>query len=302
MVSPMIQTASKTNSGEMQCGRKNCGNSLRFCDNYSKGVCNRTLTETNNATLCNYCELTRVIPDLSIDGNLAKWKRLESAKRRVLMVLEFLGLPLHPGNTDVELSFEFKADGEKPVATGHQNGCITINVKEADSIHREKARVQFGEPQRTLVGHFRHELGHYIWDRVVLPEELQACREIFGNETKPTYQKALDHYYKVGPPKNWGNNFISAYATMHPWEDFAETFGAYLDMIAVLQTASHFKLTRPDFAQFDDLISCYQQIGQIGNELNRDMGLLDLVPEVFMPPVIKKLEFIHSLTRLEISG
>ncbi|MEZ6047392.1 MAG: putative zinc-binding metallopeptidase [Planctomycetaceae bacterium] len=221
----------------------------------------------------------------------------ENAKRRTLFILDVLGFPFRTEEqVDApELKFEFKADGKEPVMTGHHAGCITINIKEADPVEREKLRVNFNEPHRTLVGHFRHELGHYYWDRLVQGKKEFEFREQFGDERDPSYQKALSAYYENGPAENWRQNFVSAYASMHPWEDFAESFNVYLDMLSVLFTADHFEVVRNDLQDFDRMLTHYAQVGMIVNEINRDMGLIDLVPEVFGPQIKEKLRFIHQL-------
>jgi len=249
--------------------------------------------------ICDFCQLTSIIPDLSVEGNVEKWRRLENAKQRVLYMLDTLGLPFREveNSTTPPLRFEFKSDGEQPVPTGHDKGCIVINIKEADSVIRELSRVQLGEPQRTLVGHFRHELGHFFWDRVVKSNNssLHEFRRLFGDERKSDYVQALGNYYQNGPVGDWQPSFVSAYSTMHPWEDFAETFATYIDMCSVLDTANHFATAKVGFDDLDGMVKSYSHVGVMANELNRDMGLLDLVPEVFTPPVVEKLRFVHLL-------
>ncbi|WP_166829648.1 zinc-binding metallopeptidase family protein [Thalassoroseus pseudoceratinae] len=288
-----------------------CETKLVKCSNNTElGVCNHGVihpAEPSDTTgpLCEYCQTTSVIPDLSVPGNDELWRRLSFAKARVLYGLEELGFATRENDRLVlpGLSFEFLSDDVKPVSTGHARGVITINVKEADHVEREKTRVEFDEPQRTLVGHFRHELGHYFWEQLVQDHCLAEFRNVFGDETAPMYADAQKAYYQDGPPEDWQTNYISAYATMHPWEDFAESFNAYLDMAAVVSTAHHFGLTTCDLNDFDEMILEYERIGIVGNELNRDIGLLDLVPEVFTKPVIEKLRFIHRLRRnLEPTG
>jgi hypothetical protein len=143
----------------------------------------------------------------------------------------------------------------------------------------------------------RHELGHYYWERIVEQQRLIAFRERFGDERQPSYAEAKDRYYTQGPPTKWRDQFISAYATMHPWEDFAESFNSYMDMIAIVGTSNHFQRINvaTDERDFDRLLNAYVDVGIVANELNRDMGLLDLVPEVFTPPVVEKLRFIHDV-------
>ncbi len=296
----------------MQCN--NCHSMVLPCVNSSVyTVCNRHVPVPVGATgetstqlpLCDYCQLTTVVPDLTMQENQERWWRLERAKQRVLFVLEQVGFPLLPNqglSDSPRLSFEFKTDGEQPVLTGHASGVITINLKEADDVAREMARVQFGEPHRTLVGHFRHELGHFVWDKLVKDRCVEKFRALFGDEREPSYDQAMKQYYANGPKANWQANFVAAYASMHPWEDFAETFGTYADMVSVLMTAEHFDLVLPKSHSLEDMLTAYRTIGLVSNELNRDMGLKDLVPEVFVPPVTKKLQFIHQLRHQALAG
>jgi len=291
-------SAVETRNGAAVC--QNCGAAVRRCRNRSEHeICNGAVPADSNRSLCRFCGFNRVIPDLSVAENLARWRRIEQAKRRVLFDVERIGLPIVSDADDPRpsLVFEFKSAGVAPVSTGHLSGVITMDLAEADSVHREKSRVEFGEPQRTLVGHFRHELGHYFWEVCVRPDRLEACRELFGDERDPTYAQAQKRYYDSGPLPNWRDSYVSAYATMHPWEDFAETFNAYLDMIAVVGTANHYDRlhAETDDRDFKNLMDAYREIGVAANELNRDMGLLDLVPEVFTQPVRDKLRFVHEL-------
>jgi hypothetical protein len=288
-------------SDDIRCGHADCSALLRRCANASENNCNQCVTAEHPATeaACDYCELTEVIPDLDVDDNRSDWCRLEKAKRRVLYSLDQLGFRFRRSEVQngPSLTFHFKADGPQPVHTGHKDGCITINIREASDVEREKARVAFDEPKRTLIGHFRHELGHYFWDTLVKDCCEPDFRSLFGDERNPTYADALEAYHANGPISNWQDSHVSAYATMHPWEDFAETFRTYLDMVSILDTAQHFGIAQAQWNDIDTMITSYQQIGTVANELNRDMGLLDVVPEVFVQPVIEKLRFIASLPR-----
>ena len=177
-------------------------------------------------------------------GNEERWRALEAAKRRLIYALKRLGLPLEAKREDAAkgLAFDFLADAGpgQPVMTGHDDGLITINIAEADSAERERRRLELGEPYRTLLGHLRHEVGHYYWDVLVRDGgKIEACRAVFGDESVD-YQEALDRHYQTGAPAGWEENFVSAYATMHPWEDFAETWTHYLHMVDTLDTAASF--------------------------------------------------------------
>jgi len=306
-----------------RCGNPDCGVSLVKCDNFvTFNVCNRCLLAPENITpteassarsiLCDCCCFNHTIPDLNTPGNLEKWYRLEAAKRRLFYDLDLLQLPYGTEAQGVEpaLRFDFKADlipkGEfwRPIGpkervfTGHANGTITINIREAEDVERERLRVELGEAQRTLVGHFRHEIGHYYWDMLVKQKREPDFKRLFGDHTDPSYAPALEHYYKAGPPIDWPERFVSAYATMHPWEDFAETFATYLDMLSTLDTAYHvgFVTIPPTLRALDSTVEQYQQLGVALNELNRSMGLLDLAPKVLSQVVKEKMRFIQHLT------
>lgn len=279
---------------------KRCHASIRLCGNRTEfEVCNATVPAKEVATLCSFCNLNQIIPELSVNESLEKWRRLERAKHRVLYDCEQLGLPVtdRDSATNLPLRFEFKSSTAEVVSTGHANGVITIELEEADSVRREQTRVEFAEPQRTLVGHFRHELGHYYWQRIVEPHFLDEYRQLFGDERDPNYSEAQQKYYAEGAPVDWRASFISEYASMHSWEDFAETFNAFMDMIAIIGTANHFRRLRVDVKpeDFESLVRAYSELGIVANEFNRDIGLLDLVPEVITPTVAKKLEFIHAI-------
>jgi hypothetical protein len=262
--------------------------------------------------LCDYCRYTETIPDLSVEGNRQRWYRLEVAKRRLLYSLDLLGLPYgsEASGFPLPLSFDFKTDvlnsdhvwqtmgDDEQVYTGHAQGKITINVREADDVERERLRVDFGEAHRTLIGHFRHEIGHYYWQLLVENQREDEYRELFGDHTARAYGEAMARYYAEGPRPDWHRTYISAYASMHPWEDFAESFATFLDMVSVLDTAKNMGLGCPEIdAEFEPMVEYYRDLGIVLNEMNRAMGLIDLVPEIFTPPTLRKMKFVHDLVR-----
>ena len=285
-----------------------CGNSIEH------GVCNWAVPAGSDASYCRSCSLNDMIPNLSDPNAVPAWQRLEIAKRRLLYTLIALGLPVEAKTaTERGLAFSFKADqaGEK-VFTGHDEGTITINVAEADDPFREKMRLRLGEVYRTLLGHFRHEIGHYYWDRLVRTTRwLDPFRALFGDESDD-YAKALERHYERGAPESWQAEFVSAYASMHPWEDFAETFAHYLHMVDTLETARSYGLAlrpkpvggaeilpvttrRLHFDDFDDLVTAWFPLTIALNSLNRGMGLADLYPFVLSPRAIEKVRFVHDL-------
>lgn len=315
-LAPLVAAA----AGEVACGHPGCGARLRKCFNYLEhNVCNRSLALPPDGTaadggLCDYCRYNETIPDLSVPGNQEKWYRLEQAKRRLLYTLDLLGLPYGKTEDGVSpgLSFDFLADTSDPqrrwrpmgtgeqVHTGHADGKITINLREADPVERERSRVAFGEAHRTLIGHFRHEIGHYYYQMLVQGRRDEAFREAFGDPHQPPYAEALERYYSLGLRPDWRGQFVTAYASAHPWEDFAEIFATFLDMTSVLDTALHLGFAdaaKPDTAELEDMVARYRRLGLLANELNRAMGLSDLVPEVLASPVVAKLRWVHRLVR-----
>jgi hypothetical protein len=299
-------------TGSYSCDR--CKSALLKCTN------NRELTVCNRFVLmqpggkapayCDCCKFNRTIPDLAVAGNAERWARLEAAKRRMIYDLDMLGLKygtaaegFTPG-----LVFEFKTDkiienGQwqkikncEPITTGHADGVIIINICEADDVERERMRVNLHEPQRTLIGHFRHEIAHYFWDLLVKNRQEEECKAVFGDHTRD-YAAAQRVYYEKGAPPDWQNSYVSAYATMHPWEDFAETFALYLDICGTLDTAQaqHFSDLPVPAKDLKATLDRYTPMAIGMNEINRHMGLPDLVPEVFCCEVVKKLQYIHEL-------
>lgn len=291
-----------------KAGLLKCANRLNF------EVCNRSVLAPENRggeLLCDCCIYNQTIPDLNEAGNLERWRELEKAKRQLFYGLNSLGLPHHPdkGDHSPGLSFHFKDDEASPKAfwrsigkkervfTGHDNGKITIHIREADTATREKLRVDLGEGHRTLIGHFRHEIGHYYWDLLVGPDEEMRKRfaGVFG-DSGIDYGESLDRYYREGAQANWPDGFISAYATMHPWEDWAETFAFYLNIADVMETVNSSQLIQmPVAGDFRGLIELYARFGILMNELNRAMGLIDFLPAVIPPLVLEKLELVHDV-------
>ena len=213
----------------------------RQCKNASDhDACNWLVPAEQQQQFCNSCRLTEVAPDLSDTNNRIAWAGIEAAKRRLLYTLYSLKLPLSSRqewpNEGVAFHFLRSTNGE-PVMTGHDEGIITLNIAEADSAFRENMREKMGEAYRTVLGHLRHEIGHYYWDRLIRNSNLLgAFRELFGDDTLD-YDQAVQRHYEQGAPANWSDSYISAYATMHPWEDWAETWAHYLHMVDTLETA-----------------------------------------------------------------
>ena len=299
---------------------------VRFCDNAEHLACNWLIDADVPGGLCLACRHNHTIPDVTVAENLTRWRKIELAKHRLFYSLLKLRLPVPAvGEADEPLTFDFLADppdarGPK-VMTGHDNGLITLALKEGDDAERTALREAMGEPYRTLLGHFRHEVGHYYWDRLVRDGgKLDACRAVFGDDSL-SYEDALARHYRDGAPADWQTGFISAYATTHPWEDFAETWAHYLHIVDSLETASAFGMKiAPSIADsnatlmseiaFDPyrapdaqrLLDDWLPLTYAVNSLNRSMGNFDLYPFVVAPPVVTKLQFIHELVQAEVTG
>lgn len=321
----VLSAFTKNNKGQLQASSN--GKLYKKCKNYSDyDVCNWMLLIEDSHEYCVSCRLNETIPNLDEDNNLTLWFRMEQAKRRLLYTLLKLDLPVSSQDEDKYkgLKFAFLQDQIEDefgneltvknfVSTGHSSGLITINLNEADHSARMEMREKMQERYRTLLGHFRHESGHYYWDRLVAnSDKLDEFRELFGDE-RLNYVQAMNTYYAEGPKKNWQNVWISAYASMHPWEDFAETWAHYLHMLDTLETANDFEfsiagnvLANPiprvghldhvyTATSFTHLFNDWSRLTTVLNSLNRSMGLEDAYPFVISITALDKLRFIHEL-------
>ena len=318
------------------------------CDNHANynacnGMVNLNTHEPvadSDEVLCFACRFNETIPNLSVVEHIPLWKKMEAAKRRALYTLKALSLPLRNLRQDPEngLSFDFTTDRDvsdhfvsklknaEAVFTGHDCGHITINLAEANDVARSHTKLAMGEHYRTLLGHFRHELGHYYFDQLIAgsPEKHALCKQYFGDD-ELSYQKALKKHYKNGAPADWRDRFISEYATMHPYEDWAETWAHYMHIMDTLETAKNFSITgstsniAADTEEVGDLnlpqdayffsaqtsiasiLDTWIDFSVILNSLNRSMGMNDAYPFVLTDPVRTKLSFIHHAIHNRLS-
>lgn len=285
------------------------------CRNYAEeNACNWMLPADDPGEYCLSCRLNEIIPDLSEGHNRVLWVKMEAAKRRLIFSLLTLSLPVQSKLEDADrgLAFRFLADpeddftGTRRVLTGHDRGTITINIAEADDAVREKMRLDMREVYRTLLGHFRHESGHFYWDRLFSDSGREDdFRRVFGDE-RADYAEALARHHQNGPPPDWSQHFISAYATAHPWEDWAESWAHYLHITDTLETAwqngveipvgraRH--VVRPPFGgEFASAVEDWHALSLLLNSLNRSMGMSDPYPFILNEEVARKLAFIHGL-------
>ncbi|MET0384511.1 MAG: putative zinc-binding metallopeptidase [Polyangiales bacterium] len=290
------------------------------CARAQLAACNWLVPE-GDEELCESCRLTATAPKLRHDADLHAFAKAEGAKRRLIYQLLDLGLPIVSRQQDpihgLAFVLAFRSDDDA-FLTGHSDGLISVDLSECDNAHREHLREVFGEPYRTLLGHFRHEIGHYFWNALIAGSPaLGAFRERFGDE-RADYAAALDRNYNGPTQVDWSQRHVSSYAASHPWEDWAETFAHYLHIRDTLQTAAHFGLhvsprapTIPpaggklsarateEIAQrdFAAVIAEWLPLTYAFNAANRSMGKEDLYPFVLAPRVIEKLAFVHDLVR-----
>lgn len=307
-----IRTVVAAGDGLYREYKKGPGARLRYCANAEQGVCNWLLCEDEAFPFCAACALNRTIPDLSDPANVLAWGEFERAKKRLVYSLLRLGLPLDGAAMGkAPLNFDFVNDA----LTGHVDGVITIAVGEADSVERERQRKAMAETYRSMLGHLRHESGHYYWMLLIDgTDNIHRYRQLFGDE-RENYGAALERHHSQGPPGDWSLRHVSAYASSHPWEDWAETWAHYLHMLDALDTAAIHRIEprsirfggsgawplRPldvyRTESFDALIKRWVPLTLALNDINRSMGHADFYPFVIPEVAATKLAFVHRVIR-----
>jgi len=287
----------------------------RRCGNQLAAQCNWLIPSNSDETLCLSCSLTSVRPNDADSSGRAAFADAESSKRRLIHQLFTLKLPVVSRRDDPErgLSFELLSARDGDVITGHESGVITLDLSESDDAHREFVRQQLGEAYRTVLGHFRHEIGHYYWPLLVEGAGLLSeFRSLFGDETQP-YEDARQQHYNRSRSFDFTHEYVSEYATMHPWEDWAETFAHYLHILAGLDTAQGFGISVGDPSieagrgafqgsldlRVAPLVIDWLILTMALNGMSRSIGQGELYPFVLSPHVMKKLDFVHrAVTRI----
>lgn len=279
------------------------------CAGYQDVGCS-WLVRRGEGPRCESCRLTRTVPGDDDPDDDAFLAEVEAGKRRLVYQLTDLGLPIVDRGQDPErgLAFDLLSTRFEPVTIGHADGVITIDLAESDDSHREQMRAQLDEPYRTVLGHLRHEIGHHYWDVLVdRAGRNDAFRAMFGDE-RASYQDELERHYREGAPPGWQDRHVSAYATMHPWEDWAETFAHYLHIRDTLQTAAAYgmavegvvsteRIDEVDDEAFWPVARDWGALTTALNAVNRSMGHADLYPFSLAPAVVAKLAFVHDLVR-----
>ena len=280
---------------------------FELCANLHLAKCNWLVRKEPVRRLCACCRLTRTRPNDADTTALGAFADAEKAKRRLIAELHELRLPIvgRDEDPDFGLAFDLLSSERDKVFTGHHNGVITLDLAEGDDVHRVQLRIEMDEPYRTLLGHFRHEIGHYYYYRLVEPslEYLQRFRELYG-DPDADYQAALDRHYNEGAPSDWEENFVSSYATMHAAEDWAETFAHYLHIRDTMDTTAAFDFAPANATYerrvlgpsgFDTIIEMWLPLSWGLNMVNRSMGRDDLYPFMLPVPVLDKMRFIHTI-------
>jgi hypothetical protein len=279
----------------------------QLCANLRVAECNWLVPVNKPRLRCTSCALTTERPNDADKVGLAEFAEAEAAKRRLIVELNELKLPIigRDEDPDYGLAFRLLSSAHEKVVTGHENGVITLDLAEGDDVHREQLRVEMDEPYRTLLGHFRHEIGHYYFYRLIAPSKdyVKRFNELFG-DPDADYQEALDRHYSEGAPQGWQKRFVSSYATMHPAEDWAETFAHYLHIRDTLDTsawcgfaAASATFDRPALgpSAFPNIIEMWVPLSWSLNMVNRSMGHDDLYPFVLPVAVLEKMQFVHTV-------
>src|SRR5476651_1063968 len=138
-------------------------------------------------------------------------------------------------------------------------------------------------------------------DRGPNRRQIAAAPTTFGDERRCYDAAPLNHYGVVRPPPDWRDRYVSAYASAHPWEDFAETWAHYLHIVDTLEMAGSFGMrvdpvvtedaaysAEIDFdphsaLDIDSLVRRWLPIAGAVNSINRCMGQPDLYPFVLTP-------------------
>ena len=258
--------------------------------------------------LCRSCAMTGTVPDMVGEENRELWARTELAKRWMLANLIRWGW-FTPADTGARPRFkllsEVTADGETDVVMGHADGVITINVTEASEPTRMHRQEELGELYRTMLGHMRHEMAHFLHLRLMaLPGFPDRFRALFGDE-RDDYGEALQRHY--ADPKPAGECHITGYATAHPHEDWAETTAHLLHLTDLLDSAAAAHVLPPGgpatgydaYLETDTerLVTHAVDTALAVNHVNRALDLPDLYPFVLTDPVRMKLAFVHQELR-----
>ena len=295
---PLEQVSNNVSSIDVEPSWHLCENGVHY------DVCNWLRPSSAESKLCFACQFNRYIPNLSRANNTRLWRVLELNKRHLLLNLITLGIPcINSWNAPNEgFLFDFLEDFRDGieegtfVTTGYAGGIITINILEAEPLSRVAQQQASNEVYRTVLGHMRHEIGHHFFQCIKGDQMLHSNFEQKFGSSSLDYNNALAEFYASGPDVNWSEYCITAYASAHPMEDWAETWSHYLHIYDALDTAFNFGLVseNPNVLSIHDKISHWRQFSVALNEMNRSMGMSDIYPFVINAQVEDKLAFVEK--------
>jgi hypothetical protein len=269
--------------------------------------CNWMLPASTGDVWCRSCRLTRGRPDQFRRDAVEVWAKAEAAKRRLVHQLDALGLPVEPRSDEHPdgVAFDLVHLTEDTPVTGHLHGVVTLDLAEADDQHRDRVRRLLGEPYRSVIGHLRHEMGHYYLERLVVrTDQLDAFRRLFGDE-RADYRRAMDTHYGSVAPAFDPSRYVSAYAVSHPLEDWAESFAHYLHVVDATETAvaHHLGCSPADHrsgvgsrrtVEFGDVLDEWRAINLGLTAVAESLGVAPLYPFELVGAVADKLAFVHD--------
>lgn len=304
----VVALAETDGGGFVDVGKTN-GKIYAFCKNGDEGVCNWLVPHDAPQRLCKACAHNRMIPNLAVPANLPAWYELERAKKHLIYTLMRLRLPLDGAAVGRgRMVFDFV----EQAGITHFDGVITIDVAEVDPVERERQRQILDEPYRSILGHLRHESGHFYWMLLIdAGGPVDRFRSLFGDE-RSDYLLALAQHRAEGPPADWQDRHVSAYASSHPWEDWAETWAHYLHIVEGLDTAeaqgiapltgtragSGYVRSPYEAIDFQSVVEDWIDLSVAINEMSRSIGHPDYYPFVLTPTSIEKLCFVHEAVKL----
>lgn len=282
------------------------GRSWWRCLNAAWG-CNWMVPAAAGDVWCRSCRLTRGRPDEERPDAVRAWMTAEGAKRRLVHQLDTLALPIVARSPDAPdgLAFDLVHLDDASAVTGHADGVVTLDLAEADDAHRDLVREQLSEQYRTVIGHLRHEIGHHYWNRLVgQSDHLPEFRRLFGDE-REDYGAAIEAHYANGAAHWDPEEFITAYASAHPVEDWAETFAHYLHIVDVVDTADSHGLLVPGGGapaeavdivgiEFAAILDRWRPVNEAMDDIAASLGSNPLYPFEPAGAVIGKLAFVHA--------
>ena len=232
----------------------------------------------------------------------ASWSGAEMAKRRLLFQLGELGLPVtgrdERAGRGLGLRPTLELGGE-----GHHRPRQRRDPRSTwprpTTVAGKRLRLELNEPYRTVLGHFRHEIGHYYWPILVTgADALGKCRELFGDD-REDYAQAVERHYRPGPHDDWADRHISRLRHDAPLRGLGRDHSPTISTsstpcrwptASVSGPASGPERRRA--ARSPRVIDRWLELSLAPNQVNRCLGHSDLYPFVIARTVMRKLAFV----------